>query len=56
MGKKEDKLGIKASSTCNLIFDDCAIPKANLLGKKGDGFKIASKCLDSDFPHLHGDL
>jgi len=42
LGKKEDKLGIKASSTCNLIFDDCIIPKENLLGKKGDGFKIAS--------------
>jgi alkylation response protein AidB-like acyl-CoA dehydrogenase len=36
-------LGIKASSTCNLIFDDCIIPKGNLLGKRGDGFKIASK-------------
>ena len=42
LGKKEDKLGIKGSSTCNLIFDDCAIPKENLLGKKGEGFKIAS--------------
>jgi len=42
LGKKEDKLGIKASSTCNLIFDDCIIPKENLLGKRGDGFKIAS--------------
>jgi butyryl-CoA dehydrogenase len=42
LGKKEDKLGIKASSTRNLIFDDCLIPKENLLGKKGDGFKIAS--------------
>ena len=41
LGKKEDKLGIKASSTCNLIFDDCRIPKENLLGKIGDGFKIA---------------
>lgn len=43
LGKKEDKLGIKASSTCNLIFEDCVIPKENLLGKSGDGFKIASK-------------
>lgn len=43
LGKKEEKLGIRASSTCNLIFDDCLIPKENLLGKKGDGFKIASK-------------
>jgi butyryl-CoA dehydrogenase len=42
LGKKEDKLGIKASSTCNIIFDDCIIPKESLLGKIGDGFKIAS--------------
>ena len=46
LGKKEDKLGIKASSTCNLIFEDCVIPKENLLGKKGDGFKIASIKID----------
>jgi butyryl-CoA dehydrogenase len=47
LGKKEDKLGIKASSTCNIIFEDCLIPKANLLGNKGDGFKIASRiCVD----------
>ncbi len=47
LGKKEDKLGIKASSTCNLIFDDCAIPKEALLGKAGEGFKIAMTTLDS---------
>jgi butyryl-CoA dehydrogenase len=47
LGKKEDKLGIKASSTCNLIFDDCKIPKENLLGKAGDGFKIAMTTLDA---------
>ncbi len=47
LGKKEDKLGIKASSTCNLIFDDCKIPKENLLGKPGEGFKIAMTTLDS---------
>ena len=41
LGKKEDKLGIKASSTCNLIFEDCRIPKGNLLGDPGMGFKIA---------------
>jgi butyryl-CoA dehydrogenase len=52
LGKKEDKLGIKGSSTCNLIFDDCIIPKENLLGKKGDGFKIASKINKHSF-HLH---
>ena len=47
LGKKEDKLGIKASSTCNLIFDDCIIPKENLLGKPGEGFKIAMTTLDA---------
>ena len=40
-GKKEDKLGIKATSTCYLIFEDCRIPKENLLGQPGFGFKIA---------------
>merc|ERR1712151_1203442 len=44
---KEDKLGIRASSTCNLIFEDCKIPKSFLLGKRGEGFKIAMKTLDS---------
>jgi len=47
LGKKEDKLGIRASSTCNLIFEDCKIPKSFLLGARGDGFKIAMKTLDS---------
>ena len=37
IGKKEDKLGIRASSTGNLIFDECRIPAHNLLGKQGDG-------------------
>lgn len=41
LGKKEDKLGIRASSTANLIFEDCRIPKENLLGTQGMGFKIA---------------
>lgn len=41
LGKKEDKLGIRASSTANLIFEDCRIPKENLLGEPGLGFKIA---------------
>lgn len=46
LGKKEDKLGIRASSTCSLIFENCCIPKENLLGEPGFGFKIAmvSKC------------
>lgn len=47
LGKKEDKLGIRGSSTCNLIFDECKIPKENLIGKTGDGFKIAMTTLDS---------
>jgi butyryl-CoA dehydrogenase len=47
LGKKEDKLGIRGSSTCNLIFDDCQVPKENLLGKLGDGFKIAMQTLDA---------
>uniref|UniRef100_K3WCY9 Short-chain specific acyl-CoA dehydrogenase, mitochondrial n=1 Tax=Globisporangium ultimum (strain ATCC 200006 / CBS 805.95 / DAOM BR144) TaxID=431595 RepID=K3WCY9_GLOUD len=47
LGKKEDKLGIRASSTANLIFEDCEIPKENLLGKEGDGFKIAMITLDA---------
>lgn len=46
LGKKEDKLGIRASSTCNLIFEDCLVPKQNLLGQIGDGFKIAMSTLD----------
>lgn len=41
LGKKEDKLGIRASSTANLIFEDCRIPKDSLLGEPGMGFKIA---------------
>ncbi|XP_063368664.1 short-chain specific acyl-CoA dehydrogenase, mitochondrial [Cydia amplana] len=47
LGKKEDKLGIRGSSTCSLIFEDCAIPKENILGKPGMGFKIAMMTLDA---------
>uniref|UniRef100_A0A1A9Z6I1 Short-chain specific acyl-CoA dehydrogenase, mitochondrial n=1 Tax=Glossina pallidipes TaxID=7398 RepID=A0A1A9Z6I1_GLOPL len=47
LGKKEDKLGIRASSTCQLIFEDCIIPKENMLGQPGYGFKIAMKTLDA---------
>lgn len=45
-GKPEDKLGIRASGTCSLIFEDCRIPKANMLGEPGMGFKIAMQTLD----------
>lgn len=45
LGKKEDKLGIRGSSTCNLIFEDCLIPQENLIGKPGYGFKIAMSIL-----------
>jgi butyryl-CoA dehydrogenase len=46
LGKKEEKLGIRASSTCNLIFEDCLIPHDNILGEEGMGFKIAMATLD----------
>lgn len=46
IGKKEQKLGIRGSSTCELIFENCKIPKENLLGKESQGFKIAMKTLD----------
>lgn len=45
-GKKEHKLGIRASSTYELVFENCRIPKENMLGKDGAGFKIAIKTLD----------
>lgn len=41
LGKKEDKLGIRASSTANIILEDCRIPLGNMLGPRGAGFKIA---------------
>ena len=46
IGKKEDKLGIRASSTTELIFENCVVPKENLIGKEGKGFGIAMKTLD----------
>ena len=46
VGRKEDKLGIRASSTCELIFDDCLIPGESLLGERGKGYKIAIETLN----------
>lgn len=46
LGKKEDKLGIRGSSTSAVIFEDCKIPKSNLLGPIGAGFKVAMGTLD----------
>ncbi len=46
IGKKELKMGIRGSATCELIFENCRIPKKNLLGKVGGGFSIAMKTLD----------
>ncbi|HKG05530.1 MAG TPA: acyl-CoA dehydrogenase family protein [Pedobacter sp.] len=45
-GKKENKLGMRASETTEMIFDNCRVPKANLLGAEGEGFKQAMKVLD----------
>jgi alkylation response protein AidB-like acyl-CoA dehydrogenase len=46
VGKKEDKLGIRASSTCELLFDNCQVPKENVLGEVGKGYKIAIETLN----------
>ena len=46
VGKKEDKLGIRASSTCELSFDDCRVPAANVLGEAGCGYKVAIETLN----------
>jgi alkylation response protein AidB-like acyl-CoA dehydrogenase len=46
VGKKEDKLGIRASSTCELILDSCHVPRQNVLGEVGQGYKIAMETLN----------
>src|SRR5579871_5527114 len=46
VGKKEDKLGIRASTTCELILEDCRVPKSNVLGEPGKGYKIAIETLN----------
>ncbi|MEE9399352.1 MAG: acyl-CoA dehydrogenase [Dehalococcoidales bacterium] len=47
VGKHEDKLGIRASSTVELIFEDCLVPEENRLGNEGEGFKIAISAIDA---------
>jgi butyryl-CoA dehydrogenase len=46
VGKKEDKLGIRASSTCELLFENCEVPKENVIGEVGKGYKIAIETLN----------
>ena len=46
IGKKEDKLGIRASSTCELTLDDCRVPASNILGNLGEGYKVAIQTLN----------
>lgn len=46
VGKKEDKLGIRASSTCELLFDDCQVPAENVVGEIGNGYRIAIETLN----------
>ncbi len=46
VGKKEDKVGIRASSTCELLFENCIVPKENVLGELGKGYKIAIETLN----------
>lgn len=49
-GKKEDKLGIRGSATRELVFDNCRIPKENLIGREGTGFMVAMKTFDKSRP------
>ena len=46
VGKKEDKLGIRASSTCELLFEDCRVPRSSVLGEVGKGYKVAIETLN----------
>lgn len=50
IGKHEDKLGVRGSSTCEVIFEDCVVPAANILGNEGDGFEILMKTFDFTRP------
>jgi len=46
LGREENKMGIRAASTCGLVFEDCRVPVANRLGEEGEGFKVAMASLD----------
>ncbi|MFZ5432597.1 MAG: acyl-CoA dehydrogenase family protein [Calditrichota bacterium] len=50
VGKHEDKMGIRASATCEIVFEDCRVPAANLIGSEGQGFSVAMKTLDKSRP------
>ena len=50
VGKEEDKMGIRASSTNEIIFDDCHVPAENIIGREGEGFMVAMKTLDKSRP------
>jgi alkylation response protein AidB-like acyl-CoA dehydrogenase len=50
VGKEEDKMGIRASATNEIIFEDCHVPAENLLGKEGEGFMVAMRTLDKSRP------
>lgn len=52
VGKKEDKMGIRPSNTCELILQDVVIPEANRVGREGEGFRIAMNTLDSARPFV----
>ena len=47
VGRDENKMGIRAASTCGLVFEDCRVPVANRLGEEGEGFKVAMASLDA---------
>jgi butyryl-CoA dehydrogenase len=47
VGREENKMGIRAASTCGLVFEDCRVPVANRLGEEGEGFKVAMSSLDA---------
>lgn len=54
IGKKEKKMGVRGSETTELVFDNCPVPAENLMGKEGDGFKIAMMTLDRTRPVIGG--